>query len=215
MSTAQSNTIAVRSRGFNWNLPYNDVLTDPFLNESEIHEPHLITFINEYLSNGDIAMDIGACFGYHTLEMARVVGETGHVYAFEPQSEMFQLLCENIKNNNLSQTTLHNNALGDVSIDVCMYNAYDEKTNYGDSFPLLIKFIDEGTGIKKEDLSNIFSPFFTTKERGYGTGLGLSTSYGIVREHGGVIEVESREGVGSVFTIRLPLGNSEEDNNHV
>jgi two-component system, NtrC family, sensor kinase len=80
---------------------------------------------------------------------------------------------------------------------------------------MLIKFQDDGIGIKQEDLNNIFSPFFTTKERGYGTGLGLSTSYGIVHEHGGVIEVESREGFGSVFTIRLPLENNEEVIDHV
>jgi len=81
-------------------------------------------------------------------------------------------------------------------------------TTRDDDF-VIVKFQDNGIGIKKEDLSNIFSPFFTTKERGYGTGLGLSTSYGIVHEHGGNIEVESREGMGSTFTIRLPFASGE------
>jgi len=67
-----------------------------------------------------------------------------------------------------------------------------------------ITFQDTGKGIRREDLPHIFTPFFTTKARGHGTGLGLSTSYGIIRDHGGHLEVESREGAGTTFTIRLP-----------
>ncbi|MCD4814364.1 ATP-binding protein [bacterium] len=74
---------------------------------------------------------------------------------------------------------------------------------------IVVKFEDNGIGIKKEDLQNIFTPFFTTKERGHGTGLGLATSYGIVNEHGGSVEVESREGVGTIFTILLPVQEGE------
>jgi PAS domain S-box-containing protein len=63
---------------------------------------------------------------------------------------------------------------------------------------------DSGQGISSEDLAHIFDPFFTTKREGYGVGLGLSTVYGIVEHHKGTITVDSRIGVGSVFTIRLP-----------
>ncbi len=69
----------------------------------------------------------------------------------------------------------------------------------------LIKVSDTGTGIKAENLTRIFDPFFTTKPTGEGTGLGLSVSYGIIRNHDGDITVESTPGEGTVFTITLPL----------
>jgi two-component system NtrC family sensor kinase len=63
---------------------------------------------------------------------------------------------------------------------------------------------DAGKGIEPAVLPRVFEPFFTTKDVGEGTGLGLSVSYGIIREHGGWIEVESRVGVGSRFSVYLP-----------
>jgi two-component system, NtrC family, sensor kinase len=68
-----------------------------------------------------------------------------------------------------------------------------------------ISIIDTGCGIPEKNLKRIFDPFFTSKEVGKGTGLGLSVSHGIVRAHGGVIEVESTVGKGSTFRIYLPL----------
>ncbi len=74
-----------------------------------------------------------------------------------------------------------------------------------------IQFIDTGAGIHPEYLAKIFDPFFTTKEVGKGTGLGLSVSYGIVKNHGGTIEVESIPGEGTVFTVLLPIGDDQHD----
>jgi two-component system NtrC family sensor kinase len=68
-----------------------------------------------------------------------------------------------------------------------------------------ISFSDTGPGISKEHLSKLFDPFFTTKETGKGTGLGLAISYGIIQSHSGEIKVESEEGKGATFRIRLPI----------
>ena len=69
---------------------------------------------------------------------------------------------------------------------------------------------DTGTGISPENLDRVFNPFFTTKQPGRGTGLGLSVSFGIVREHGGEITVENTSGNGSTFLVRLPVDTDDE-----
>jgi signal transduction histidine kinase/CheY-like chemotaxis protein len=73
---------------------------------------------------------------------------------------------------------------------------------------LAVGVIDDGPGIAPESLPRIFDPFFTTKPAGVGTGLGLSIAYGIAREHGGAITVESRQGSGAVFTVELPVAQA-------
>jgi len=69
---------------------------------------------------------------------------------------------------------------------------------------VVVEIADTGMGIPEEHLSKIFDPFFTTKEVGKGTGLGLYITYSIINKHGGEIEVESKVGKGTKFTIYLP-----------
>ena len=68
-----------------------------------------------------------------------------------------------------------------------------------------IIFTDTGSGIPDENIKKVFDPFFTTKDKTKGTGLGLAVSYGIIKKHGGDIEVRSVAGKGSTFIVRLPL----------
>jgi signal transduction histidine kinase len=71
-----------------------------------------------------------------------------------------------------------------------------------------VRVRDEGPGIPEELITRIFDPFFTTKPVGEGTGLGLSIVHGIIERHGGDIRVESTVGVGTTFTVRLPITRS-------
>lgn len=75
---------------------------------------------------------------------------------------------------------------------------------------LVIEFEDNGDGIPQAIIDHIFEPFFTTKTVGEGTGLGLSISFGIIEKHRGNISVRSTEGVGTCFTLRLPLAEQLE-----
>ncbi|MDE3059003.1 MAG: PAS domain S-box protein [Bacteroidota bacterium] len=72
-----------------------------------------------------------------------------------------------------------------------------------------VRITDTGKGIAEHNMDKIFDPFFTTKEVGKGTGLGLWVSYGIMKNFGGDIVVESKEGEGSTFTVVLPLSRSK------
>ncbi|MGH7886119.1 MAG: PAS domain-containing sensor histidine kinase, partial [Thermodesulfobacteriota bacterium] len=70
---------------------------------------------------------------------------------------------------------------------------------------------DDGAGIPKKIMEKIFDPFFTTKSVGKGTGLGLSVSFGIINRHSGEIKVESEEGIGTKFFIKLPIEIGSEE----
>ena len=76
---------------------------------------------------------------------------------------------------------------------------------WSDHYNVFVSVSDTGCGIAPENRNKIFDAFYTTKEVGKGTGLGLSISASIVNNHGGDITVESEVGVGSTFTVRLPL----------
>jgi len=76
---------------------------------------------------------------------------------------------------------------------------------YQEDSQLVVKIQDSGTGISDENVKRIYDPFFTTKKAGEGSGLGLSVSYGIIREHSGRINVDSTSGQGTTFRLHLPV----------
>jgi two-component system NtrC family sensor kinase len=73
-----------------------------------------------------------------------------------------------------------------------------------------LEVADTGSGIAAADLPHVFEPFFTTKPEGKGVGLGLAVVYGIVQRHRGRIDVDSKPGLGTTFTVRLPLERPDE-----
>lgn len=94
-------------------------------------------------------------------------------------------------------------AAGSISVRTDLDNANNH---------VRIQVGDSGHGISQDNLARIFEPFFTTKPTGEGTGLGLSVSYGIIKNHGGDILVESTPGQGSTFTVLLPVNQDSLGN---
>ncbi|MYM23770.1 PAS domain S-box protein [Duganella sp. FT135W] len=84
------------------------------------------------------------------------------------------------------------------------------RTGMADQRTVKLEVEDTGSGIAPDALSRIFDPFFTTKAVGKGTGLGLSLAYGIVKKHGGRIEVDTELGRGTCFRVLLPVRHTEE-----
>lgn len=128
-------TKQIRLNGMVWVVIPTDVIGKTIL-DGKNWEPHLMMFIQRFLRSGDICIDIGASFGWHTLQMARIVGDEGRVHAFEPQDQNFGLLNANIGNNGFgNRVTTYNCALGHKDMESCICSAYlPGEENYVDGF---------------------------------------------------------------------------------
>lgn len=129
---------------------------------------------------------------------------------FEALRQKIEIKCELEKN--LPPLMLNENKMSQVVLNI-MINAFQAMPDGGSLFiktyqtagsECAVSFRDTGKGIPADIFPYIFDPFFSTKESAKGTGLGLSVSKGIIEEHGGVIDVSSTAGRGTVFTITLP-----------
>jgi signal transduction histidine kinase len=135
-----------------------------------------------------------------TVEILRYEIRKKEIHLEMRLQELPPLLCHPGKINQVLLNLLAN------AVQACETGGRIEVRTRVEDGAVLIEVEDNGSGISPEHLPRVFDPFFTTKPVGQGTGLGLSISYGIVRDHGGTIEVESEPGQGSLFRVRLPLG---------
>ncbi len=143
----------------------------------------------------------------------------------EFSKEIIELENKIIENNNISveeeyeqnsDIYANSESLKHILINL-LSNAVDAMPNGGllkikcftHNYKLIIEISDTGMGIRKEDVDNIFNPFFTTKEPGKGTGLGLYVVYNEVEKNGGEIKVSSEYGKGSTFKVEIPILDNE------
>jgi two-component system NtrC family sensor kinase len=91
------------------------------------------------------------------------------------------------------------------AIDAIGHDGIITVKSWKDNSNIFVKIEDDGPGMSEENLKKIFDPFFTTKETGKGTGLGLWVTYNIIDKMGGAIHVKSEEGIGTVFTVDIPI----------
>lgn len=144
--------------------------------------------------------------------LQRLIGENIEL-AWLPGKELWQVEIDPSQIDQILTNLCVNarDAIADVGkISISTENSIYDEQYYAD-YPahapgeyVLLSVGDDGRGMDEETLRHIFEPFFTTKERGKGTGLGLATIYGVVKQNNGFIHVNSRPGQGTTFNIFLP-----------
>ncbi len=149
--------------------------------------------------------DLVDCLGYKATVRVEARGERSQLAAEMDPVQMQQVMT-NLIQNALEVTPEQ----GHVKVTVESVTAEPPEGVKGASGRFLrIAVQDHGSGIAERDLPHVFDPFFTTKDVGQGTGLGLSIAHGIVREHGGWIDVATKLGEGSTFSVHIPQENHQ------
>ena len=145
-----------------------------------------------------------------TIEIRQNIrSDSGAVVADETQiHQVFMNLCTNAFHSMEKEGGLLEVGLVPVSIGIYDSSSYPV-ISPGKYLKLIVS--DTGHGMDEDTLAQIFNPYFTTKKAGEGTGMGLSTVHGIVKDHGGSIKVYSRPGVGTTFQVFLPIAQTDPD----
>jgi two-component system cell cycle sensor histidine kinase/response regulator CckA len=174
---------------------------------------HLLTFSRREISN-PIVLDINVAISGIERLLQRTIGEdiqlTTHLCDTAPlvtiDTANFEQVVMNLALN--ARDAMTNGGVLTINtewVDVGGEDSISPALSAGKYAQITIT--DTGEGMTSEILERIYEPFFTTKSRGRGTGLGLSTAYGIVQQAGGDISVRSRPGLGTTFRILLPIGD--------
>jgi signal transduction histidine kinase len=134
-----------------------------------------------------------------TLEILRHEIDTHRIVVMKQLQPLPRILCRPDKINQVLHSLLLN------AVQASEPEGIVHVRTFGQDDEVVLEVQDEGCGIDSAQLPRIFEPFFTTRAVGSGAGLGLTVSYGIVRDHGGKIDVESEVGRGSLFRVHLPI----------
>lgn len=163
-------------------------------------------------------IDLNALITATLKTLRRLIGEDIEL-RFQPSSELWKIKFDPSQIDqiliNLAVNARDAMPAGGT-LDVITENVYVDDTDcmehieYVPGDYVMLAVSDNGTGMPRETLSHIFEPFFTTKEVGKGTGLGLATIYGMVKQNGGFINVYSELGQGSTFKIYIPRNMEDE-----
>ena len=167
---------------------------------------HLKLFIRQELPGSHSAIDMNWLIDESLVLLSSTLQLQGIELTTELAKELPEVWCDYIQIEQVL-TNLLTNARDAV-------HHSDEKKirvrSYRQNESVCVDVVDTGCGIAKAHIDKIFDPFFTTKPVGAGTGLGMSISYGIVRDHNGALSVNSTEGQGSIFTLSLPLSHQQQ-----
>ena len=189
-----------------------------------INDDKIVEFVNNILSNIDrisvivrelVDFSRPSNYAASMVSVNELINSSVGIVKYDKRSKHIHFNLE--LDRNLPKTFLVGDNLLQVLINI-LINAVDASENFNNeinvssklgSKNIKVSIEDNGSGIEKDKLNKIFEPFYTTKEVGKGTGLGLTVSYGIIKKIGGEIQVKSEIGKGSRFEIILPIVEEE------